>query len=171
MFDSFQTTEKGFSAPLFVTQLILAPLGGFIFGGVATILLESMLGMRNNSVLAYLAYSLQGLLLGFKMQTTFPRALDSGGRWVWVVPLCNAVFWMIDESGRGAGSRLSYYFVFQNRPGLAGIEMFVATLPALASCMYTLGAVLASQPPERNWLRNLHKILRHDDSPKTTSES
>ncbi len=145
MFESYGASERGFSASLFVTQLILAPLGGLLLGAMATLLLDLLLGDKHSSILSYFVFSLQGLVLGSRMQAVFPRAIESGGRWAWVVPVCNAGFWIVDELKRSPDSKVSNFFVVSNGPGLTGIEMFLVTLPAVASCMYSIGITIAGR--------------------------
>jgi hypothetical protein len=164
MFDSFQSHERGFSAPLFLAQFFVTPLGGLVVGGIATMLLEGLFFTKNSTVFAYLAYSLQGLLLGFRMQAAFPRAVESGGRWVCIFPLCNAVFWVLDEAKRGSNSHLDYFFIARQRPGLHGVEMYVIVLPAVASCTYSYGVTLASRPQRNTRERYLHHLFSRENS-------
>lgn len=81
------------------------------------------------------------------MQTAFPRAIESGGRWMWIFPLCNAGFWIFDEIQRGPNAHVAEFFLFPNKPGVGGIELLLITLPLVASSFYSVGISIASRAP------------------------
>src|ERR1700722_7042967 len=109
MFD-FEVRPTGFSPALFVIQLVLAPLGGLILGLLVFVFLEEVFRLRNSNLLGYLCFSVQGFILGYKMQTAFPRAIQSGARWVWIPPVCNLGVWILND--KGSNSHVADFFVF-----------------------------------------------------------
>ena len=148
MFD-YEVRSTGFSPTLFVIQLILAPLGGLILGLLVYALLEEVFRARNSNLLGYIGFSIQGFILGYKMQTAFPRAIESWGPWIWTVPVCNVGLWILNDNG--PNSQVADFFVFPHGPGLGGIEMVLITWPAVASCFYSFGVIVASRTPQTSW--------------------
>ena len=118
MFD-YEVRPSGYSPALFIIQLVLAPLGGLILGLLVYVLLEGILRVRNSNVLGYVGFSVQGFILGYKMQTAFPRAIESWGSWIWTVPVCNLGLWILGDNG--PNSQVADFFVFPPGPGLGGI--------------------------------------------------
>jgi hypothetical protein len=86
MFD-YESESGGFSGALFITQLVLAPLGGLICGLIISVVVEGALHIRDSNLLDYLIFSLQGFVLGYKVQSSIPRAIQSGGPWIWILPV------------------------------------------------------------------------------------
>ncbi len=68
---------RGFSPPLFLVQLFAAPLGSLICGGLAAEVFRGMMPAAGN-LRGYFFYSFFGFVLGYKMQVSFLRAIDSG---------------------------------------------------------------------------------------------
>ena len=160
MFDTYAAPPKGFSPPLFVTQLLLAPLGGLILGGLTYTILSELFRVKDSNLIGYLVFSAQGFLLGFRFQTAFPRAIESGGRWVWVAPACNLLIWILYELGRGPVSHVGDFFSFpQARGNEGGIEMILITWPAISSCFYSVGIHAAGRPPRGHLGNRLHKLI------------
>jgi len=90
MFNNEIGRPTGFSPPLFLLQLVAAPLGGLIFGLLVAMLFEVILRVQNDYSVIYFAYGLVGFLLGYFVATALPRACESGGLWVWIPP-CSLV--------------------------------------------------------------------------------
>jgi hypothetical protein len=97
MFD-YESEPRAFSSPLFLVQLFAAPLGSLICGGLATHLVGKMLRIKDGNLLGYLFYSAFGLVWGYKMQISFARSIESLGRWIWIPPVCLAIFWILHDS-------------------------------------------------------------------------
>jgi hypothetical protein len=150
---------NGFSAGLFVVQLVLAPLGGLIFGLILWIVLEELLRTRDGNILGYFGYSVQGFLLGYKMQTSFPRSIQSWGPWIWIPPVGLLLCCFGSELARHSKSAIVDCFW----PGLGnpgGVYLIVlVTLPAIASCFYSAGIVAASRPRRTALGKLFHAII------------
>jgi hypothetical protein len=164
MFDSHEVPPSGFSPSLFVIQLVLAPLVGLLFGFVTYLLLEEAFRVRNSMLLGYLAFSVQGFLLGYKMQTAFPRAIQSGGRWLWIAAVFVLGLWILNELGRGPRAQVEGFFVFPKGPGLGGLEMVVITWPVVATCFYTIGVIAAARHPRSPWGKRLRRLIVRENS-------
>jgi hypothetical protein len=158
MFD-YQSEPRGFSPALFLVQLFAAPLGSLICGGLATELVQEMLRAKHGNLFGYLLYSGFGFVIGYKMQVSFPRAIESGGRWIWIPPVCLATFSVVHYSSVFHRSMLPDYLWPTPGPDLKGIELLVVTLPAIGSCFYSIGAILASRTDQTSWQRFLRTIL------------
>jgi hypothetical protein len=135
----------GFSTVLFMAQIIIAPVVCFVLGLVATIAFEFAFRTHDNTILSYIAFAGQGLLLGYMVQQKSPTALISGGRWTWILPLAHLGFWI----HKATITEVLNFFVL-TKPGLAGIELFFFTLPAVASVFYSVGIALAARSRARN---------------------
>ena len=99
---------RGFSPPLFLVQLFAAPLGSLICGGLAAEVFRGMMPAAGN-LRGYFFYSFFGFVLGYKMQVSFLRAIDSGGRWIWIPPVCLAILSILHDSSAFHRSMLSTY--------------------------------------------------------------
>jgi F0F1-type ATP synthase membrane subunit c/vacuolar-type H+-ATPase subunit K len=140
--------SSGTSVLLVLLQLFFAPLGclafGMLTGEIFTELLRVVTRDRRAEVaLGYLVFLFVGFSLGYLVQTAVPRARQSGGLWVWVVPCCILGWGVLDQS-RAPGTVIGTYFVFS--PGDEGLGVALVTWPAVATCLYAFGAVLASRP-------------------------
>ena len=140
-------------------QLVLAPLGGLILGGICYAILAELFRVKNNSLIGYLVFSAQGFIMGYRLQTVLPSAIDSGGRWIWIAPVCNLAFWLLGELRRGVNADLSAFFVFPEGPGAGGLVLVLITWPAVASCFYSIGVNAASKPAARFWDKLLQRHL------------
>ena len=80
--------EDRFSIPLCVFQVIAAPAGGFLFGLIAAELFDQVSGTRDHRLVPWLCYVLVGFVQGYMTQTVFRRSDRSGGRFVWIPPVC-----------------------------------------------------------------------------------
>lgn len=158
MFD-YESEPRGFSPPLFLVQLFAAPLGSLICGGLATLLVGEMLRIKDGNLPGYLFYSAFGFVWGYKMQVSFARSIESGGRWIWIPLVCLMIFWMLHESSAFHRSMLPDYFWPTSGPDLKGIEMYIVMLPTIGSCFYSLGVILANRTDRTSWHRFLRMIL------------
>src|SRR6266851_1947087 len=93
----FETTPQGFSGQLSVLQFLGAPFGGMVGGFLAELFFMEPFGIKTlwaENLGYYSIYVLVGFLFGYAMQTAIPRSYKSGGRWVWIIPIC-FVAWVI----------------------------------------------------------------------------
>jgi hypothetical protein len=146
MFD-YESEQPDSSVLLCVLQLFFAPFGCLVLGVLMGGLIEQLLHVvtrdrRADLVLDYVVFILVGFALGYFIQTAFPRARYSGGLWVWVAPCCILALGILDQS-RAPGTVIGTYFVFT--PGDEGLGVALITLPAVASCCYSVGLVVASR--------------------------
>ncbi len=165
MFDSYKLESRGFSPPIFVAQLVGAPLGGLILGGLAYVLMAALFRVKDSTWLGYFSFSVEGFLLGYQVQTAIPRAIESGGRWVWIPPLCILAFGVLIELGRGSNSQVGELFVFPSTRGSEGaLGMVLITWPLVASCLYSIGIHAASKPPRTFWGKRLRRVFVRENS-------
>lgn len=146
--------EHSFSPGLFVTQLILAPLGGLLVGLITAAFLEELLNIRYSNTLTYLAYGGQGFLFGYLTQKFSLASIKSGGAWIWIAPASLLIWSIIYELGRPNPEIAGLFLARRANPGGA---MFLAlvTMPTLASVFYSIGVVAAS----RSW--RARTLMRH----------
>jgi len=117
------------------------------------------LRIKDVNLLGYLFYSAYGFVWGYKMQVSFARSIQSGGRWIWIPPVCLAIFCILYDSSAFHRSMLPDYFWPTSGPDLKGMEMFIVTLPTIGSCFYSLGIILANRTDRTSWDRFLRKLL------------
>jgi hypothetical protein len=157
LFDSYEIPEHGFSPAQFLVQLVLAPLGGLVLGLIASTFLETLFRAKDSNLLGYIGFSIQGFLLGYKMQKAFPRAIESGGRWVWIPPVLVLLLGMLYDLSLRGGTPIAQSF--WPRPGPGGIGMVLITWPAVASCFYSVGVNAASRSPRNSWAPRLRRMI------------
>ena len=133
--------NRAFSVPLFVLQLFLVPLLCLISGVITTVLLRAITG-GNVDVIGYVSFAAVGFSLGYGAQNAFPHASLSGGRWVWIAPVCVFVAGLLFDLAK-LPNEIPDFFV--SRPGREGITQVLLTLPAIGSCFYSLGLLLAGR--------------------------
>jgi len=143
---STEVRSSRFSPIFFILQLFLAPLGSLICGLVIAGLLENLFGVRNNNFVSYSSFVLEGFILGYATQTAYPRAQQSGGLWVWIPPVCMAIYAVIEQFERNPGKLIGNYFLFRSGSGIEGMGIVFVTLPAISSCFYSVGILIASRP-------------------------
>jgi len=148
MFDS-EADSSGFSVGLCVLQLFGVPLICLMFGLLAGDVSNELLRAITKSsgaelLLGYVVFSLVGFELGYIVQTAIPRSHQSGGLWVWVLPVCILGHGVVDQLTRNPNRVIIDYFVFS--PGNEGLGVALITWPALATCFYSVGVVSASRP-------------------------
>lgn len=162
MFDSYEAEPRGFSPSLFVVQVVVAPLAGLIMGGVTYLLIEELFRVKFNTLLGYVVFSVQGFIVGYKLQAALPRAIESGGRWVWILPSLVLMWGLTVELARGPNSQVADFFALPPS-GTGGLLMLLFTLPLVASCFYSVGVVAASRPPRRGpWDTRLRRLIFRD---------
>lgn len=159
MFETTEVRSTRFSPGLLVVNLVLAPIAVLILGLLSTVMLEGLLRIKGSTLSAYTCYLLEGFWLGGKLQTAFPRSIQSGGLCIWALPLFLFGWSLMSEMKRGAQAELDGFFVFPNRPGLAGIELTLITLPFLASCFFSLGVWVTSRPARTEMERRLRAVF------------
>jgi len=163
---TYEPRSSSFSPALFVFQLIVVPFGCMFLGLIVTEALERVLKAGDSNFLGYLVYSVTGFLLGYRMQTAGPGTIQCGGCFVWVIPICILGWGFTDELGRHPGLGLAVANSFwpgpENRSGAWGMVLF--TLPAVASCFYSLGVFAASRPPHSSFERTLRRALGGEGS-------
>src|SRR6476646_6500162 len=111
----YEVRSSGFSVPLFMLQMFLAPLGVLIVGLFVATSVEDLLGVRGSDLVPYIGFSLVGFLLGYSTQTAIPRSFQSGGPWVWFAPVCILGYGVLDSFSRHPDRVLGTYFL--TRPG------------------------------------------------------
>ncbi len=141
-----EVRSSGFSVPLFMLQMFLAPLGVLVFGLLAATSVEDLLGIRGSDLIAYSSFSLVGFVPGYSTQTAIPRSLQSGGAWVWIAPVCILGYGVLDEFSRHPDSVVGTYFLQRPGFGPAGLAEAFFTLPAVATCFYSIGITVANRP-------------------------
>lgn len=139
----YATRTSGLSGVLFALQLCLAPPFSIPFGLLTGIVVDRLLGLTHSNLVNYGSFGLVGFCLGYAVQTGLPRAYISGGRWVWVWPMCLLALSVVDELKESH----NVFEIFADRPGNPGGAMVQAflTLPAVASCLYSLGIIVANR--------------------------
>ena len=145
----YEAESSGFSAFLCVLQLFFAPLGCLVFTIVLGSFSEGLLRVvtkdrRAELLHDYIAFILGGCALGYMMQTAIPRARQSGGLWVWILPCCVLIWGVLDQSLREPGTVIGSYFIFSH--GDEGLGVILITGPTVAACFYSVGIALASRP-------------------------
>ena len=148
MFDSYDTAAevKQFSGLLFGIQLLVVPLSCLIFALLITVFFGRLLGMRTSGGIAeqvtgYLVFSVVGFTFGYVTQTAIPRVFFSGGRWIWIPPVSFLVWGIFIELKRNPSNTVAV--VFDVGTSVAAV---LCTLPAIASCLYSFGVVVANRP-------------------------
>ena len=159
MFD-YDAEQVGFSAPIFVFQLIGAPLGTLIAGVALSAFVEGLLGVKNGNLIPYVCFALEGFLFGYTYQTSRPRAYQSGGRWIWIPPVCLLAWGVLDELFRRRGTAVLDFFD-TSRPG-PGVVLAVGllTLPAIATCFYSIGVITARRRALSRWRQNVSRTTK-----------
>jgi hypothetical protein len=142
-----------FSVLLFVGQVFIGPLLIVICMFVAVPLAQAFLhGWINDDVTAYGASILEGFSLGYLVRSQSPRAMRSGGAWIWAMPACllfsGCIYDMLVFPGE-----LPELFYGSNR--VWGIFFGTVTLPTIACCFYTVGMVVESRRSRSKVLRDL----------------
>jgi hypothetical protein len=142
-------SSRGFSMPLFWLQIFGAPFSGMVCGLIVTyvllLLFSRFIGPNGEIVPGYLAYSLTGFLLGYFTQTLLPRALLSGGRWVWIAPVCILVWGVFNEPGEPPLKTTLEFLAPPAHSDGDGLVWLFATLPAVAACFYSVGIIVAAR--------------------------
>jgi hypothetical protein len=142
-----------FSVLLFYVQVFIGPLLIGICTFVAVLLAQVFLqGWVNDDVTAYGASILEGFSLGYLVRSQSPRAMRSGGAWIWALPACLLISGCIYDMLVLPGE-LPKLFYGSNR--VWGIFFGTVTLPTIACCFYTVGMVVESRRSRSKVLRDL----------------
>ena len=166
MFD-YEARSIGFSPLLFVLQLVVAPLGGLIFGLILSLVLEAVLHVKESNSVLYLSFALQGFLLGYKIQARVPHAIQSFGKWVWIPPFCILAWSFLYELWLFPSSAVhDQFWPGSGDPGGAYLIILV-TLPVVASAFYSIGVIAANRAPTSSWQQAFHSMM----AGKTTQDS
>jgi hypothetical protein len=136
--------EDRFSIPLFIFQMIAAPAGGFLFGLIAVELCDQVSGTRDDQFVPCLCYMLVGFVQGYLTQAIFRRSDRSGGRFVWIPPVCLLAVLILGDR-RGLGTAIGEALTWNPDSFDKGAGSMFVTMPALASCFYSIGTILAHQ--------------------------
>jgi hypothetical protein len=141
MFD-YETPRPRLSVLLFVLQFLAAPLVNAILGFIAWYWLsQALIRLSSEYITGYLAYSIEGFLLGYAVQFLLPRAIEYGGRWIWIPPVSFLTWACIDALVR-FGPR-DAWDLFWPSEGEAAWGLMFLTLPALSCCFFSIGVVTA----------------------------
>jgi hypothetical protein len=138
--------EDRFSIVLCIFQVIAAPTGGLLFGLIAAELLDQVSGTRDHQFVPWLCYVLVGFVQGYMTQMIFRRSDRSGGRFVWIPPVCLPAAFILDDS-RSLGTTIGKFLVYNPYSFVQGAGSALLSMPACASCFYSLGIILA----RRSW--------------------
>ena len=117
MFES-ELESKGFSAGLLVFQLFAVPPLCLVSSFALLLLIEK--GTSNefaSNLLGYLLFAGVGTLYGSIVQTKFPRAVESGGRWIWVPPVGLLTWGVVFDLARGRATDLANWFAPSTNSG------------------------------------------------------
>jgi hypothetical protein len=143
MFDSSDSAAElnRFSGLLFGLQLFAVPFLCLLFGILTYAFFEELLQIRTPNgiaelVLGYLVFSAVGFLFGYTTQTAIPRVIWSGGRWVWIPP-ASILVWGIWLQLRRSDTMAVFFDV---------LLLALLTGPTIASCLYSIGVVVANRP-------------------------
>jgi uncharacterized membrane-anchored protein len=138
--------EDRFSIVLCIFQVIAAPTGGLLFGLIAAELFDQVSGTRAHQLVPWLCYVLVGFVQGYVTQTIFRQSNRSGGRFVWIPPVfLLAVFILRDP--RSLGTATGEFLVYNPYSFNQGAGSGLFSMPACASCFYSVGIILA----HRSW--------------------
>lgn len=144
MFDSTESAAESsrFSALLCALQFFVVPFACLIFGVITATLLEGLLRITTNRIaeliLGYVVFCLVGFAFGYSTQTAIPRLLGSGGRWVWIPPVGFLAYAVLNQFRRNPND-IAGFFVL----GDEGLVIVLLTWPAVATCFYSVGCVVA----------------------------
>lgn len=141
-------SEVRFSVVLFMFQMIAAPAGGFLFGFIAAELFGEVSDTRGGQFAPWLCYALVGFVQGYLTQAVFPRSDHSGGRFVWISPVCLLAVLILGDR-RGLGTAVGEYLIWNPYSFSRGAASVFFSLPAFAACFYSLGIILARRPWRR----------------------
>ena len=160
----FEYRLSRFSPGLFVLQLFAVPPSCLLGGLVAY---EAFLGAGRENLWremgAYLVFAVIGLVLGQQVHNRAPDAAGSGGKWIWVVPVC-LVWGVVSESSRGFFEALADFFApsLDSRQGAGenGLVWVLFTLPACACICYSVTlAKLDRNSNPRTAVRGLAAVI------------
>jgi hypothetical protein len=146
------TPLSRFSMPLFWCQMFVAPVGGLYFGTIFVVIvwqvMAKVIGVGADSVegdlTGYLTFALTGAALGYGIQRAIPQAAESGGRWVWIPPVCVVVLGVLEELNRDSHGVVGALFVVSHRQW-ESLGVLFLTWPAVSSCFYSAGIAIASR--------------------------
>jgi hypothetical protein len=134
----------GFSGLLLVVQMIAVPLLASVLGLALVEFFDFATGTHGGNLLvALFCYSIVGLAEGFFVQKASGSAAGSGGFFIWIPLLCIIVAGVLRD-GRGPGAAISELLTW-NPYSLKGLASFLLTMPAWATCCYSLGVFWASK--------------------------
>lgn len=131
----------GFSGGAFVAQLVLVPPITVILGTILGFFLVPFRLVLNDALAAYLAFAGAGLSLGFAVGSRSRVAIESGGKWIWILPafILAVGAW---RDFRNSSTKVLSYFV--PLPGDEGLVLLLLTLPAVGSAFYGIGLSIAA---------------------------
>ena len=139
--------ESPSPAALAMIQIVGAPFFGMIFGFIAALLIDAILPIHSpwvrDDLAGYPGFTLAGLYLGYVVRKSILRAVQHGGLWVWVIPVCLVAYCAFDSRHR-PGEILALFIGDSNGEKALGQLFF--TWPACAACAYSVGIVLADRP-------------------------
>lgn len=135
---------RSFSPVLFIFQIVAVPAGALVLGLIAGEAIDAVFGRGGHQLAIWLCYAVAGFTQGYLTQAVFPRSDRSGGRFVWVAPVCILVLCFLDEY-RSPQTDFADFFKWNPYSFLKGFTSVVFTLPAFASCIYPLGIVAAKR--------------------------
>jgi hypothetical protein len=152
MFD-YEADVRRFSMPLFWMQILGVPFGLMICGLSVSLVVATyipglkMLGsaVHGDIIIGYPCYAATGFIIGYLVGKSAAQAYFSGGRWVWIAPMCLLLWALVDEP-EALSRSIEEAFLGQDTAG--AVVMTMVTLPVVASCFYSIGLVVGA--PDRS---------------------
>jgi len=143
-----ENEAPGFSVGLCILQLCGAPLATLVFGVLIGEVFEKLLGITGDDrkaglSLGYLLFAVVGFLIGYVTQTAIPRVYHSGGPWIWTAPGAILLWGVVDQLSRNPGKVIDDFLI--PPPGDEGLGLVLFTWPMLATCLYSVGIVIANR--------------------------
>ena len=146
--------------PIFLLQQIIAPLGSLIVGGIGGILLSQMaraIGLNGiGDVLIVLCILATGFGFGCFTRSRFLEA-GTSGRWVWVLPVCIWAWGFISDLLLHSPRLVADFLwpALSSTPDV-GLPALLLTLPAGASCCYSIGIYVTDRWLNSRMRNSLH---------------
>jgi len=133
----------GFSGGLFVGRLFGVPVASLLIGWFASSLIEEVLGGHFINLAGYFCFGATGFLMGYRAERATTDFRKSGGLWVWILPVA-VLIWAFLEEVRLFPDASSEFFL---PPAHQETVLLLFVLPTFASCLYSVGILVASRRP------------------------
>lgn len=134
---------SGFDGFLFLAQIIALPLITWLLGLAVVEGFDAAIGTRGGILIASVRYAAVGLAEGYFIQKASQCADQSGGYFAWLPIICVIVISTLRD-GRGTGPALRELLTWSPY-SIGGAASELLTMPAWASCWYSVGIALANR--------------------------